>query len=108
MGNETKVKVVKNKVSPPFKQATFEILYGEGVSREGEIIELGVALGLVEKAGAWYSCQGERIGQGKENVRRYLKENPELAQNIEAQIREAMFPKTDAEAAAADSEQEDA
>jgi len=93
VGNETRVKVVKNKVSPPFKQATFEILYGEGVSREGEIIELGVALGLIEKSGAWYSCQGDRIGQGKENVRKYLKENPELAQNIEAQIREAMFPK---------------
>ena len=108
VGNETKVKVVKNKVSPPFKQANFEILYGEGVSREGEIIELGVALGLVEKAGAWYSCQGERIGQGKENVRKYLKENPELAQNIEAQIREAMFPKADAQDAAADSEQEGA
>ena len=95
VGNETKVKVVKNKVAPPFKQANFEILYGEGVSREGEIIELGVALGLVEKSGAWYSCQGERIGQGRENVRNYLKENPELAQNIEAKIREAMFPKPD-------------
>jgi len=108
VGNETKVKVVKNKVSPPFKQANFEIIYGEGVSREGEIIELGVALGLVEKAGAWYSCQGERIGQGKENVRKYLKENPELAQNIEAQIREAMFPKADAEGAPADSQKEGA
>jgi len=108
VGNETKVKVVKNKVAPPFKQANFEILYGEGVSREGEIIELGVALGLVEKAGAWYSCQGERIGQGKENVRKYLKENPELAQNIEAQIREAMFPKAAPENTEADSEQEDA
>ena len=106
IGNDTRVKIVKNKVAPPFKQAEFEILYGEGVSREGEIIELGVALGLIEKAGAWYSCQGERIGQGKENVRKYLKENTELAQNIEAQIREAMFPK--AETAEADSEQEDA
>ena len=106
VGNETRVKVVKNKVSPPFKQATFEILYGEGVSREGEIIELGVALGLIEKSGAWYSCQGDRIGQGKENVRNYLKENPELAQSIEAQIREAMFPKP-AEAAA-EGEQEQA
>jgi len=106
VGNETKVKVVKNKVSPPFKQANFEILYGEGVSREGEIIELGVALGLIEKAGAWYSCQGERIGQGKENVRKYLKENTDLAQNIETQIRDAMFPKP--EAAESDSEQEKA
>ena len=109
IGNETRVKVVKNKVSPPFKQAVFEILYGEGVSREGEIIELGVAAGLIEKAGAWYSCQGERIGQGKENVRNYLKENPELAQRIEAQIREAMLPKNEKAAAAeADGEQEEA
>ncbi len=92
VGNETRVKVVKNKVAPPFKQATFEILYGEGVSREGEIIELGVALGLIEKSGAWYSQGGNRIGQGKENVRKFLKENPDITQNIEAQIRAAMFP----------------
>jgi len=104
VGNETKVKVVKNKVAPPFKQCTFEIMYGEGVSREGEIIELGVALGLIEKSGAWYSCNGNRIGQGKENVRTYLKENAELAQSIEAQIREAMFPDTAAAAAAAAAE----
>ena len=103
VGNETRVKVVKNKVAPPFKQATFEILYGEGVSREGEIIELGVALGLIEKSGAWYSQGGNRIGQGKENVRVFLKENPDIAQNIEAQIRAAMFPdQQDAGAAAED------
>jgi recombination protein RecA len=79
--------VVKNKVAPPFKQAEFEILYGAGISREGEIIDLGVKGGLVEKAGAWYSYAGTRIGQGKDNVRGYLKEHPEIAQEIEAQIR---------------------
>jgi recombination protein RecA len=87
IGNETRVKVVKNKVAPPFKQAEFEILYGAGISREGEIIDLGVKAGLVEKAGAWYSYAGTRIGQGKDNVRGYLKEHPEIAQEIEAQIR---------------------
>jgi len=92
VGNETRVKVVKNKVAPPFKQATFEILYGEGISREGEIIELGVALGLIEKSGAWYSQGGNRIGQGKENVRKFLKENPDIAQTIEIQVRASMFP----------------
>jgi len=104
VGNETRVKVVKNKVAPPFKQATFEILYGEGVSREGEIIELGVALGLIEKSGAWYSQGGNRIGQGKENVRVFLKENPDIAQNIEAQIRAAMFPEQQEAGAAAEDE----
>ena len=87
IGNETRVKVVKNKVAPPFKQAEFEILYGAGISREGEIIDLGVKAGLVEKSGAWYSYAGTRIGQGKDNVRVYLKENPQIAQEIEAQIR---------------------
>jgi recombination protein RecA len=87
IGNETRVKVVKNKVAPPFKQAEFEILYGAGISREGEIIDLGVKAGLVEKSGAWYSYAGTRIGQGKDNVRGYLKEHPEIAQEIEAQIR---------------------
>lgn len=88
LGNETRVKVVKNKVSPPFKQAEFEILYGEGVSREGEIIKLGVDTDIIQKSGAWYSYNNEKIGQGKEKVRTYLKENPQLAQEIEAQIRE--------------------
>jgi recombination protein RecA len=92
MGNETRVKVVKNKVAPPFRQANFEILYGEGISREGELIDLGVQHGIVEKSGAWYSYNGERIGQGKDNVRNFLKENRDLADGIEAQIRAAVFP----------------
>ena len=90
LGNETRVKVLKNKVSPPFKQAEFQILYNQGISRESEIIDLGVAHGLVEKAGAWYSVDGERIGQGKDNAREYLKDNPELSQKIETQIREKL------------------
>jgi len=87
IGSETRVKVVKNKVAPPFKQAEFDILYGEGISREGEIIELGSNLKLVEKAGAWYSYKGEKIGQGKDNARDYLKEHPEIADEIDAKIR---------------------
>ena len=86
-GNETRVKVVKNKVAPPFKQADFEILYGEGISRLGEIIDLGAKIGLLDKSGAWYSYNGTRVGQGKENVRTYLKENPELARELETRIR---------------------
>lgn len=93
VGNETRVKVVKNKVAPPFKQVEFDILYGEGISREGEIITLGVNLDIVDKAGAWYSYNGDRIGQGKDNVRNFLKENPEIAEEIEAKIREEMLPK---------------
>jgi len=89
LGNHTRVKVVKNKVAPPFQEAEFDILYGEGVSRESELIDLGVDYGLVEKSGAWYSYDGERIGQGKQNVRQYLKENPDTADKLEAQIREA-------------------
>jgi recombination protein RecA len=87
IGSETRVKVVKNKVAPPFKQAEFDILYGEGISREGEIIEMGVNLKLVEKSGAWYSYKGDKIGQGKDNAREYLREHPEVAQEIEAKIR---------------------
>jgi recombination protein RecA len=90
IGSETRVKVVKNKVSPPFKGAEFDILYGEGISREGEIIELGVVHKLIEKAGAWYSYQGEKIGQGKDNAREFLKAHPEIAGEIEAQIRERL------------------
>ncbi len=90
VGNETKVKVVKNKVSPPFKEAFFDILYGQGISREGEIIELGVAHKLVDKSGAWYAYNGEKIGQGKDNAREYLKEHPEIAHEIEAKIRAAV------------------
>jgi recombination protein RecA len=87
IGSETKVKVVKNKVSPPFKTAEFDILYGEGISREGEIIDLGVAAKIVDKAGAWYAYNGEKIGQGKDNSREFLRENPELAYEIENKIR---------------------
>ncbi|HNP37483.1 MAG TPA: recombinase RecA [Woeseiaceae bacterium] len=104
IGNQTRVKVVKNKVSPPFKQAEFEILYGQGISREGEIIDLGVANGIVDKAGSWYSYGDDRIGQGKENVREYLKANPGTAAEIEAKIRALLLPPTVAEAAAGDEE----
>jgi len=90
IGSETRVKIVKNKVAPPFRQAEFDILYGEGISREGEIIELGVANNIVEKSGAWYAYGGERIGQGKDNVREYLKAHPEMAQEIEQTIRTAV------------------
>jgi len=90
VGNETKVKVVKNKVSPPFKEAFFDILYGQGISREGEIIELGVAHKFVDKSGAWYAYNGEKIGQGKDNAREFLKEHPEIAHEIEAKIRTAV------------------
>ncbi|HWN30337.1 MAG TPA: recombinase RecA [Burkholderiales bacterium] len=87
IGNETRAKVVKNKVAPPFKQAEFDILYGEGISREGEIIELGVIHKLIEKSGAWYAYKGEKIGQGKDSAREYLKEHPKLAKEIENKIR---------------------
>ena len=87
IGSETRVKIVKNKVAPPFKQAEFDILYGEGISREGEILELGSDLKIVEKSGAWYSYNGEKIGQGKDNSREYLKEHPEVADEIDAKIR---------------------
>jgi recombination protein RecA len=90
IGNETKVKVVKNKVSPPFKEAEFDILYGAGISREGEIIDLGVAAKVVEKSGAWYAYNGEKIGQGKDNCREFLKENPALAVEIENKVRESL------------------
>ena len=92
IGNQTRVKVVKNKVSPPFKQAEFEILYGEGISRHGEIIDLGVQHGIVDKAGSWYSYGDDRIGQGKENVREFLKQNPEMAEEIEGKIRAKLLP----------------
>jgi len=95
VGNETRVKVVKNKVAPPFKQTEFQILYGEGTSKEGEIIDLGVKLGFVEKAGSWYSYNGDRIGQGKMNVIGFLKENSEICSDIEARIREKLLSKAD-------------
>jgi recombination protein RecA len=90
IGNETRVKVVKNKMAPPFREALFDILYGEGISREGEILELGVKHGIVEKSGAWYAYNKDKIGQGKDNARDYLKEHPELAIEIEARVREAV------------------
>ncbi|SFN35874.1 recombinase RecA [Dokdonella immobilis] len=93
IGSETRVKVVKNKVAPPFRQAEFEILYGEGTSREGELIELGVQNNLVEKSGAWYSYKGDRIGQGKDNVRQYLKEHPDMANEIDKALRDKLLVK---------------
>ncbi|HUX27015.1 MAG TPA: recombinase RecA [Burkholderiales bacterium] len=90
VGNETRVKVVKNKMAPPFREALFDILYGEGISREGEILELGVKHDIVEKSGAWYAYKKDKIGQGKDNAREYLREHPELAIEIEARVREAV------------------
>jgi len=90
VGNETRVKVVKNKVASPFKMAEFDILYGEGISRLGEVLDLGVAGHIVEKAGAWYAFNGEKIGQGRDNSREFLKENPELAMEIENKVRESL------------------
>ena len=92
IGNQTRIKVVKNKMAPPFKQIITEILYGEGISREGELIEMGLEAKLVERAGAWYSMGEERIGQGKENARQYLKDNPALAERLEAEIRKRLVP----------------
>ncbi len=94
IGNETRVKVVKNKVAPPFKEAEFEILYGEGISFFGELVDLGVKYGFLQKAGSWYSYGGDKIGQGKDNAKTYLKENLGKAKELEAKIREAAFPKT--------------
>ncbi|MCG8122690.1 MAG: recombinase RecA, partial [Candidatus Thiodiazotropha taylori] len=104
VGNDTRVKVVKNKVAPPFKQVQFEILYGEGISHQGEIIELGVQQGIVDKSGAWYSYNGDRIGQGKENVRNFLKENPDIADEIETRIRAELLPSPEAEEALEEAE----
>jgi recombination protein RecA len=108
VGNQTRVKVVKNKVAPPFKNTEFEILYGEGISRQGEIIDMGVQEGLIDKAGAWYSYNGDRIGQGKENSRLFMIEHPEVAAEIEAKIRERLMPKPAAAAAAAAEPEESA
>ena len=92
IGNQTRVKVVKNKVAPPFREAEFEIMYGAGISRTGEIIDIGVLQGLVEKSGSWYSYNGERIGQGKENARAFLEQHPEIARDIEGKLREKLLP----------------
>jgi recombination protein RecA len=101
IGNETRVKVVKNKIAPPFKQAEFQILYGLGINNLGELIELGVKNGFVEKAGAWYSCNGERIGQGKANAAKYLEEHPEMAKDVDTKLRDMFLSKAEP---AADSE----
>ena len=108
LGNETRVKVVKNKVAPPFKQAEFDILYGEGISYEGELITLGVKEGFVDKSGAWYAYNGEKIGQGKDKARNYLKENPEIAAEINAKIREKLLPEIGATNADPETEMEEA
>lgn len=103
IGNETRVKVVKNKMAPPFRQAVFEILYGEGISRHGEIIDLGVEHKIINKSGAWYSYGDDRIGQGKDNVRQFLKENPAMADEIERKVRDKVMPRSEpAEAEKAD------
>ena len=104
IGNQTRVKVVKNKVAPPFRQAEFEILYGSGISREGEIIDLGAQHNIIEKSGSWYSYKGDRIGQGKDNVRQFLVEHPDIAAEIEAQLRELLLPKRAGAAQEADAE----
>ena len=90
VGNRTRVKVVKNKMAPPFKQAEFDIIYGQGISREGSLIDMGVEQGIVRKAGAWYTYDGEQLGQGKENARKFLRENPDIANEIEKRIKEKL------------------
>jgi len=89
-GNRTKVKIVKNKMAPPFREAEFDIIYGEGISKEGDLIDLGVAQNLVEKSGAWYSYKGERIGQGRENARQFLKDNPDVFKKLDVELRRAL------------------
>jgi len=108
IGNQTRVKVVKNKMAPPFKQAEFEILYGKGISKLGELIDLGVANGIVEKAGAWYSYEKDRIGQGKENSRAFLQEHPEMADEIEKRLRAMLLPKKEAQLPKKESNEETA
>ena len=107
IGNQTRVKVVKNKVAPPFREAEFEIMYGQGISREGEIIELGVAHNFIEKSGSWYAYKGERIGQGKENAREFLKTHPDIARDVEAQIRAKLLVKPSKTGAAAEAPEKD-
>lgn len=105
VGNRTRVKVVKNKVAPPFKQAEFDIMYGEGISREGSLLDIGTELGIIDKSGAWYSYQGERLGQGRENAKQFLKENEQIFEEIDRKIREAVGLTSDA--TSAETEQED-
>ncbi|WP_057832414.1 recombinase RecA [Colwellia sp. TT2012] len=102
IGNETRVKVVKNKIAPPFKQAEFQIIYGQGINSLGELIELGVKHGFVEKAGAWYSCNGERIGQGKANAAKYLEEHPDMAKDVDTKLRDMFLNKVEEEDKAVD------
>ena len=90
VGNRTKVKIVKNKVAPPFREAEFDIIYGEGISREGDLIDLSVAQNLIDKSGSWYSYNGDRIGQGRENARQFLKDNPEIRQQLDTELRKAL------------------
>ena len=105
VGNETRVKVVKNKVAPPFKQVEFDILYGEGISREGEFIDLGVKHGIVDKSGAWYSYNGDRIGQGRDNVREFLKQNEAVARELDTALRDMLLPKRSGPAEKAEAEE---
>ena len=105
VGNETRVKVVKNKVAPPFKQVEFDILYGEGISREGEFIDLGVKHGIVDKSGAWYSYNGDRIGQGRDNVREFLKQNEGVARELDTALRDMLLPKRSGPAEKAEAEE---
>ena len=105
VGNETRVKVVKNKVAPPFKQVEFDILYGEGISREGEFIDLGVKHGIVDKSGAWYSYNGDRIGQGRDNVREFLKQNEAVARELDTALRDMLLPKRSGPAEQAEAEE---
>jgi recombination protein RecA len=90
VGNRTRARVVKNKVAAPFREAEFDVIYGEGISREGDLLDLGATHGLVEKSGAWFSCQGERIGQGRDNARQFLKEHPEVTVRLEAELRKLL------------------
>jgi recombination protein RecA len=107
VGNQTRVKVVKNKLAPPFKQVEFDIMYGEGVSKVGELVDLGVKAGVVEKSGAWYSYDSQRIGQGRENAKLFLKQNPDIANKIEAQVRANSGPIAEAIAAGEPSDKDD-
>ena len=102
VGNRTRCKVVKNKVGSPFKQAEFDIMYGQGISREGSLLDVGVDLGFVKKAGAWFTYEGEQLGQGRENVKNFLRENPQLMAEIDQRVREHLAPKDEEEVAAAE------
>ncbi len=106
IGSETRVKVVKNKVAPPFKQTEFQILYGTGINRLGEVIDYGVKLGLIDKAGAWYSYNGDKIGQGKNNAIQYLREHPEAAQTLEDRLKAELLGQSFEEAVTAEAESE--